>query len=79
MQLKLNGNEVFYANGGVVFEAAKPTVVFLHGAGMDHTVWTLYSRYFARGTATTFSPLTYPGMAALGARRWPRSKRSRSR
>ena len=43
MQLKLNGNEVFYANGGVAFEAAKPTVVFLHGAGMDHTVWTLYS------------------------------------
>ena len=48
MQLKLNGNEVFYANGGVAFEAAKPTVAFLHGAGMDHTVWTLYSRYFAR-------------------------------
>jgi pimeloyl-ACP methyl ester carboxylesterase len=48
MELKLNGQTVFYADGGVAFNGAKPTVVFVHGAGMDHTVWTLYTRYFAR-------------------------------
>ena len=27
--------------------AAKPTVIFLHGAGCDHTVWQLPARWFA--------------------------------
>ncbi len=26
----------------------KPSVVFIHGAGLDHTVWTLAARHFAR-------------------------------
>lgn len=26
----------------------KDSIVFVHGAGMDHTVWTLFARHFAR-------------------------------
>jgi pimeloyl-ACP methyl ester carboxylesterase len=26
----------------------KDSIVFIHGAGMDHTVWTLFARHFAR-------------------------------
>jgi len=33
--------------GGKAFDAAKPTVVFLHGAQNDHSVWILQSRYLA--------------------------------
>jgi pimeloyl-ACP methyl ester carboxylesterase len=33
--------------GGRTFDAAKPTVVFLHGAQHDHSVWILQSRYLA--------------------------------
>jgi len=33
--------------GGRPFDAAKPTLVFLHGAQHDHSVWILQSRYFA--------------------------------
>jgi len=33
--------------GGKAFDAAKPTVVFLHGAQHDHSVWILQSRYLA--------------------------------
>ncbi|MGE5162271.1 MAG: alpha/beta fold hydrolase [Betaproteobacteria bacterium] len=33
--------------GGKPFDAAKPTVVFLHGAQHDHSVWILQSRYLA--------------------------------
>ncbi len=33
--------------GGRPFDAAKPTIVFLHGAQHDHSVWILQSRYFA--------------------------------
>ncbi len=38
----------YAATGGIAFDPAKPTVALVHGAGMDHTVWTLFTRYFAR-------------------------------
>src|SRR3546814_4256954 len=38
---------VFAATGGRPFDPALPALVFVHGAGMDHTVWTLQTRYFA--------------------------------
>jgi pimeloyl-ACP methyl ester carboxylesterase len=48
MFVNVNQHPVFYANGGVTFDPVKPTLLFIHGAGMDHTVWTLFTRYFAR-------------------------------
>ncbi len=33
--------------GGKPFDAAKPSIVFIHGAANDHSVWTLQARYFA--------------------------------
>lgn len=47
MKLTVDGIEAFAATGGRPFDAAKPALVFVHGAGMDHTVWTLQTRYFA--------------------------------
>jgi len=47
MELKVNGRKVHAATGGRPFDAAKPVVVFLHGAGCDHTVWQLPARWFA--------------------------------
>jgi pimeloyl-ACP methyl ester carboxylesterase len=47
MEFVVDGRKVFAATGGKKFDPAKPSVVFLHGAGMDHTVWTLQTRYFA--------------------------------
>jgi pimeloyl-ACP methyl ester carboxylesterase len=38
---------IFASTGGQKFDPAHPTVVFLHGAGMDHTVWALQTRWFA--------------------------------
>ena len=32
---------------GKAFDAARPTVVFVHGAQHDHSVWILQSRYLA--------------------------------
>ena len=37
MQLSVNGIETFVATGGREFDSSQPTVVFLHGAGFDHT------------------------------------------
>lgn len=47
MEIEAAGRTVFAATGGRVFDPAQPTVVFLHGAGMDHTVWALQTRWFA--------------------------------
>jgi pimeloyl-ACP methyl ester carboxylesterase len=55
MDLRLDCGSVYYANGGVAFDAAKRSVAFVHGAGMDHTVWTLYTRYFARNGYNVFA------------------------
>lgn len=47
MQLVVDSRNVYAATGGRQFDPAKPAVVFLHGAGCDHTVWQLPSRWFA--------------------------------
>lgn len=47
MQFELNGHDVYAATGGRAFDKKQPSLVFIHGAGMDHTVWALQSRYFA--------------------------------
>jgi len=47
MEMNVNGDRIFAATGGRPFDPALPAVVFLHGAGMDHTVWALQTRYFA--------------------------------
>lgn len=47
MRFNVDGREVFAATGGKDFDPAKPSVAFLHGAGMDHTVWMLQARWFA--------------------------------
>lgn len=47
MKLTVGGSSIFVATGGKDFDPSLPAVVFLHGAGMDRTVWSLQSRYFA--------------------------------
>ncbi len=47
MYFEINGRKVFATTGGKPFDNSKPTVVFLHGSGFDHTVWNLQSRFFA--------------------------------
>jgi pimeloyl-ACP methyl ester carboxylesterase len=47
MELTVNGKTVHVATGGKNFDPALPAVVFVHGAGLDRTVWALQTRYFA--------------------------------
>lgn len=47
MDLRVDGKRVFAATGGKPFDPALPAIVLMHGAGMDHTVWTLQTRWFA--------------------------------
>jgi len=47
LDIEVDGRRVFAATGGRPFDAGQPCVIFIHGAGMDHTVWQLQTRYFA--------------------------------
>ena len=48
MQTYLNGDVVFYAGGSGQPEKGAKTIFFVHGAGMDHSIWVMPARYFAR-------------------------------
>ncbi len=47
MQFTLDGHAVCGATGGRPHAAGRPLAVFVHGAGCNHTVWALQSRWLA--------------------------------
>lgn len=47
MDLQVDGRTVYVATGGRPPDRSKPALVFLHGAGMDHSNWQLPARWFA--------------------------------
>ncbi|WP_309678458.1 alpha/beta hydrolase [Polaromonas sp.] len=47
MYLSVNGHNTYCYTGGKAFDAALPSVVFIHGVLNDHSVWSLQSRYLA--------------------------------
>ncbi|GAB3544394.1 alpha/beta hydrolase [Noviherbaspirillum agri] len=47
MLLNVHGQDAYCYTGGKSFNPQQPTVVFIHGAQNDHSVWILQTRYFA--------------------------------
>jgi len=47
MELQVQGRKAYCYTGGKAFDATLPSVVFIHGAEHDHSVWVLQSRYLA--------------------------------
>lgn len=56
MELKVDGRAVYAATGGRPFDPAKPLVIFIHGAGQDHTNWQLPARWFAWNGYSVLAP-----------------------
>lgn len=49
MKVNVRGNTAHVATGSLPFaDATRGVVLFVHGAGMDHTVWVMQTRFFAR-------------------------------
>ena len=48
MELRIDGRRAFAATYGREPDPSRPTVLFVHGAAMDRTVWTFFGRYFTR-------------------------------
>src|SRR6266508_3649986 len=47
MQIALDTGNVYAYTGTRAIDPARPSVVFIHGAANDHSVFALQSRYFA--------------------------------
>ena len=60
MDIALGDITVHASTGGRSFDASLPTVVLVHGAGTDHTVWQLQSRALAHRDFNVLS-LDLPG------------------
>ena len=56
----VDGADTFVATGGRAFDPKLPCVVFLHGAGLDHSVWALLARSFAHHGCAVLAP-DFPG------------------
>ena len=48
MQLTVRDKAVYLNTGGVDWNSDKPWLCLVHGAALDHSVWVLFTRYFAR-------------------------------
>lgn len=48
MNLTVDGQKVYAYTGAKEFDPARNPIIFVHGGGLDHTVWLLQSRYFAQ-------------------------------
>ena len=48
MKLVASGKDTYVYTNNKAIDPAKPSVVFIHGAGFDHSVWTLFARHFSR-------------------------------
>jgi pimeloyl-ACP methyl ester carboxylesterase len=47
MRFAVAGREAYAYTGARALDPARPTVLLVHGAGNDHSVWSLQSRYLA--------------------------------
>ena len=65
MRLLVKGIDTYVATGGRDHDAALPAVIFLHGAGLDHTVWALLTRWFAHRGFAALAP-DLPGHGRSG-------------
>ncbi len=47
MNILIDGMDIFINTGGKEFSADQSSVILIHGAGMDHSVWSQQNRYLA--------------------------------
>lgn len=55
MLIDIENTKAYAYTGGQEFDPAKPTIVFVHGAAHDHSIWGLQSRYFAHHGANVLA------------------------
>ena len=67
MRLAVSGHEAYVYTGTRPIVPGRPAVLFVHGAGNDHSVWALQSRYFAHHGFNVLTP-DLPGHGRSGGK-----------
>lgn len=65
MIIEMNGTDVNLATGGQPLREGLPHIVLIHGAGLDHSVWALHSRWLAHHDRNVIAP-DLPGHGKSG-------------
>lgn len=65
MYVTVEGESAYIYTGTRAFDSAQPTIVFVHGAANDHSVWALQARYFAHHGSNVLS-VDLPGHGKSG-------------
>ena len=60
MIVQIDQQDVFIATGGSKFEESKPTIIYLHGSGLNSTAWVALSSQFPRYGFNVIIP-DFPG------------------
>ena len=74
MFLDVRGQKTYAATGGKTYDPNLPTVMFVHGSGLDHRSWALQTRWFAYNGYSVLAP-DLPGHSLSRESRWKPSKR----
>ena len=56
MYIDVRGHKTYAATGGKEFDPGLPTVMFVHGSGLDHRSWALQTRWFAYNGYSVLAP-----------------------
>jgi len=56
MYLDVRGDKAYAATGGKEFDNSLPSVMFVHGSGLDHRSWALQTRWFAYNGYSVLAP-----------------------
>src|SRR5210317_1502067 len=56
MYTDVRGQKTYAATGGKEFDSSLPTVMFVHGSGLDHRSWALQTRWFAYNGYSVLAP-----------------------
>jgi pimeloyl-ACP methyl ester carboxylesterase len=65
MYIEVRGQQTYAATGGKEFDNSLPTVMFVHGSGLDHRSWALQTRWFAYNGYSVLAP-DLPGHSLSG-------------
>ena len=60
MILQIENKSIHISNAGQVFDNKKDTIVFLHGSGLSHIVWSLAEQFFSNKNFNVMS-IDLPG------------------
>lgn len=56
LHTEIDGHQVFIGTASRALDADNKSVVFVHGAGMDHSIWVMPARHFARHEWNVVAP-----------------------